>query len=61
MNVPTRVGFQTPFSNITLDLTPSPNFKDQKVFIGGKEQKETYGEFQKEMDMLNRAFFAVMG
>jgi len=61
MNVPTRVGFQTPFSNITLDLTPSPNFKDQKVNIGGKEQKETYGEFQKEMDMLNRAFFAVMG
>ena len=61
MNVPTRVGFQTPFSNITLDLTPSPNFKDQKVNIGGKEQKETYGDFQKEMDMLNRAFFAVMG
>ena len=61
MNVPTRVGFQTPFSNITLDLTPSPNFKDQQVLIGGKEQKEKYGEFQKEMDTLNRAFFAVMG
>src|SRR3989338_9169396 len=61
MNVPTRVGFQTPFSNITLDLTPSPNFKDQQVLIGGKEQKEKYGEFQHEMDILNRAFFAVMG
>jgi anaerobic ribonucleoside-triphosphate reductase len=60
MNVPTRVGFQTPFSNITLDLTPSPNFKDQKVIIGGKPQKETYSEFQKEMDMLNAAFFDVM-
>ncbi len=60
MNVPTRVGFQTPFSNITLDLTPSPNFKDQRVIIGGVEQKETYAEFQKEMDMLNNAFFAVM-
>ncbi len=60
MNVPTRVGFQTPFSNITLDLTPSPNFKDQKVIIGGEEQDETYGEFQKEMDMLNSAFFEVM-
>ncbi|MDH5442364.1 MAG: ribonucleoside triphosphate reductase [Candidatus Nomurabacteria bacterium] len=60
MNVPTRVGFQTPFSNITLDLTPSPNFKDQKVIIGGKEQSETYGEFQKEMTMLNDAFFKVM-
>src|SRR3990167_7811278 len=61
MNVPTRVGFQTPFSNITLDLTPSPNFKDQQVLISGKEQKEKYGEFQHEMDILNRAFFAVMG
>ncbi|MBI3573531.1 ribonucleoside triphosphate reductase [Candidatus Kaiserbacteria bacterium] len=60
MNVPTRVGFQTPFSNITVDLTPSPNFKNQKVVIGGKEQKQTYGAFQKEMDMLNAALFAVM-
>lgn len=60
MNVPTRVGFQTPFSNITLDLNPSPNFKNQPVVIGGKLQDETYGEFQKEMDMLNEAFFEVM-
>lgn len=60
MNVPTRVGFQTPFSNITLDLTPSPNFKDQQVVIGKETKKEKYSEFQKEMDMLNRAFFAVM-
>ncbi len=61
MNVPTRVGFQTPFSNITLDLTPSPNFKDSPVIRGGEAQKETYGEFQEEMDTLNRAFFEVMG
>jgi anaerobic ribonucleoside-triphosphate reductase len=60
MNVPTRVGFQTPFSNITLDLTPSSNFKNQQVIIGGKPQKEKYGEFQAEMDMINRAFFSVM-
>lgn len=60
MNVPTRVGFQTPFSNITLDLTPSTNFKDEPVIVGGKAQAETYKEFQPEMDMLNRAFFAVM-
>lgn len=60
MNVPTRVGFQTPFSNITLDLTPSPNFKKSKVIIGGKPQNETYSEFQREMDMLNTAFFEVM-
>ena len=60
MNVPTRVGFQTPFSNITLDLTPSPNFKKQGVVIGGKTQKEKYGEFQKEMDIFNKALFEVM-
>jgi len=60
MNVPTRVGFQSPFSNITLDLTPSPNFKDQKVIIGGEEKTETYGEFQREMNMLNQALFSVM-
>lgn len=60
MNTPTRVGFQTPFSNITLDLTPSVNFKKQKVVIGGKEQADTYADFQKEMEMFNNAFFEVM-
>lgn len=60
MNVPTRVGFQTPFSNITLDLTPASNFKNQQVVIGGKLQKEKYSEFQREMDMFNKAFFEVM-
>ena len=60
MNVPTRVGFQTPFSNVTLDLTPSVNFKDQNVIIGGVPQREKYSEFQREMDMFNKAFFEVM-
>lgn len=60
MNVPTRVGFQTPFSNITLDLTPSPNFKKQGVVIGGVVQKEKYADFQKEMDLFNKALFEVM-
>lgn len=60
MNVSTRVGFQTPFSNITLDMTPPSTLRDEKVVIGGKPQKETYGEFQKEMDMINRAFAEVM-
>ncbi len=60
MNVPTRVGFQTPFSNITLDLTPSPNFKKQGVVIGGIVQNEKYADFQPEMDLLNTAFFEVM-
>lgn len=60
MNVPTRVGFQTPFSNITLDLSPSVNFKNMPVIIGGNQKKELYGDFQTEMDMFNEAFFEVM-
>ena len=60
MNIPTRVGFQTPFTNITMDLTPSGQQADENVIIGGKPQKEKYKEFQKEMDMVNRAFAEVM-
>ena len=60
INVPTRVGFQTPFTNITMDLQPSPNYVNQHVIIGGKLQKETYGEFQFEMNLINRAFLEVM-
>lgn len=60
LNVPTRVGFQTPFTNITFDLTVPGYLADQPVVIGGRQQKETYKEFQKEMDMLNKAFLEVM-
>lgn len=60
LNVPTRVGFQTPFTNITMDITVPAYYKTQNVIIGGEIQKETYGEFQKEMDMLNKAFFELM-
>lgn len=60
INVPTRVGFQTPFTNITMDLTPPSYFLDQGVMIGGKVQKETYKEFQEEQDLFNRAFLEVM-
>ena len=60
MNVSTRVGFQTPFTNVTLDLTVPKYFKNQSVIVGGKMQKETYGEFQEEMDTFNRAFLEVM-
>lgn len=60
MNVSTRVGFQTPFSNITLDITPPKTLANEAVIIGGVPQKETYGEFQEEMNMLNRAFAEVM-
>lgn len=59
MSVPTRVGFQNPFSNITLDLKPSAVFAKQPVLIGGKPQKETYGEFAEEMKTFNKALYEV--
>ncbi|MCD6500513.1 ribonucleoside triphosphate reductase [bacterium] len=58
--VPTRVGFQTPFLNVSLDIKVPGFYKNQPVIIGGKPQKETYSEFQKEMDMFNRAFYEVL-
>ena len=60
MNVPTRVGFQTPFTNITMDLNVPSYYAEQPVIIGGELQEATYKEFQKEMDMLNKAFFEIM-
>lgn len=60
MNVPTRVGFQTPFTNITMDLTVPSYYADQSIIIGGEYMEATYKEFQNEMDMLNKAFFEVM-
>src|SRR6056297_3522671 len=60
MNVPTRVGFQTPFTNITMDLTVPDHFKDQPVIVGGEMKDRSYGEFQEEMDLINKAFAEVM-
>ncbi|MDP2336377.1 MAG: ribonucleoside triphosphate reductase [Bacteroidota bacterium] len=60
INVPTRVGFQTPFTNITLDLVVPGNMKDQPIIIGGKIQNEVYGDFKAEMELFNRAFAEVM-
>lgn len=60
INIPTRVGFQTPFTNITMDLNVPDTLKDSPVLIGGEYKEQTYGKFQKEMDMLNSAFAEVM-
>jgi ribonucleoside-triphosphate reductase len=60
MNVPTRVGFQTPFTNVTLDLTVPEFMKNEAVLFAGKVMDETYGELQAEMDMFNMAFAKVM-
>ena len=55
--VPTRVGFQTPFLNVSLDIKPPVFLSKQPVIIGGEPQNETYGEFQEEMNMFIRAFY----
>ncbi len=60
MNVPTRVGFQSPFTNVTMDLKPSGIAAKEVVIIGGQPQKAKYGDFQKEMDLFNKAFAEVM-
>ena len=60
MNVPTRVGFQTPFTNITMDLKVPSLLADQPVIIGGKVMDETYSSFQPEMDIFNKAFADVV-
>lgn len=61
LNVPSRWGTQTPFTNLTFDWTCPVDLKDKHPIIGGKEQDFTYGELQTEMNMINRAFLEVMG
>ncbi|MCX6644050.1 MAG: ribonucleoside triphosphate reductase, partial [Candidatus Bathyarchaeota archaeon] len=60
MNVPTRVGFQTPFTNLTLDLTIPDFMKNEAVLYNGKVTQDTYGDMTKEMEMFNLAFAEVM-
>jgi anaerobic ribonucleoside-triphosphate reductase len=60
INVPTRVGFQCPFSNLTFDIKVPSTLKDHPVIIGGEALDTAYGDYQKEMDMFNLAFCEVM-
>jgi anaerobic ribonucleoside-triphosphate reductase len=60
MNVPTRVGFQTPFTNLTLDLTVPDFMKNEGIIFNGKVMEDTYGDMAKEMEMFNLAFAEVM-
>ncbi len=60
MNIPTRVGFQTPFTNITLDVTIPSYYANEPVIIGGERRETCYKDFQPEMDMFNKAFWEVM-
>lgn len=60
INIPTRVGFQTPFTNITMDLVVPEFMKDEAVIWGGELLNESYRDYQKEMNLLNKAFAEVM-
>lgn len=60
VNVPTRVGFQTPFTNVTLDLQPPSTLAGEAVIIGGQLQDTCYGDYQQEMNMFNQAFLEVL-
>jgi ribonucleoside-triphosphate reductase len=60
MNVPTRVGFQTPFTNLTLDLDVPDFMKNEAVLFNGKVTQDTYGDMANEMEMFNLAFAEVM-
>ncbi|MBN1655549.1 MAG: ribonucleoside triphosphate reductase [Deltaproteobacteria bacterium] len=60
LNVPTRVGFQTPFTNLTLDLKVPSALAHEAVVIGGSLQQQTYADYQHEMNMINRALFEVL-
>ena len=60
LNVPSRWGTQTPFTNLTFDWTCPDDLKDQHPLIGGVEMPFTYGDCKREMDMINRAYIEVM-
>ena len=60
VNTPSRWGTQAPFSNITLDWVCPADLRDQPAIVGGVEQDFTYGECQREMDMVNKAFIEIM-
>jgi anaerobic ribonucleoside-triphosphate reductase len=60
MNVPTRVGFQSPFTNITMDLTVPSYLNDEPAVIGGKPTDNNYSEYTAEMDMINHTFAEIM-
>jgi len=60
LNTTSRWGSQTPFTNLTFDWTVPEDVRDEPVILGGKLLDETYKDYQKEMDLLNRAFLEVL-
>lgn len=60
LNIPSRWGTQTPFTNITLDWDCPVDMREKRLILGGQPFEYTFGELQPEMDIINRAFIAVM-
>lgn len=60
LNVPSRWGWQAPFSNLTFDLIIPDDLKNKKAIVGGRGLETTYGDYQKEVDMINKAFLKTM-
>lgn len=60
LNVPTRTGFQTPFTNITMDMTVPSYYAEHPVIIGGELMEDTYKDYQHEMNLINKAYYEVM-
>lgn len=60
LNIPSRWGTQTPFTNITLDWDCPADLRDKRLLLGGQPFPYTFGELQPEMDIVNRAFIEVM-
>lgn len=60
LNIPSKWGFEMPFTNFTFDLKPARDLVHKQAVLGGRTIKERYGDFQKEMEMINRAFLEVM-
>ena len=60
VNTPSRWGSQAPFTNVTLDLNCPEDLKNKKAIVGGKEQDFTYGDCQKEMDLINKTFIQLL-
>jgi ribonucleoside-triphosphate reductase len=60
LNIPSRWGMQTPFTNLTLDWTCPEDLKEKRLLLGGKPFKYTFGELKNEMDLINEIFIKVM-
>jgi len=60
LNVPSRWGTQTPFTNVTFDWICPDDMKEKRLIMGGKDYEKTFGELQKEMNLINRVYIEVM-